>query len=86
LGEGEAQGSAAICGSIDLWLCVDPNARHTDMALNKSLSTGHSQFGSIEYGERVFVSCVFAIFGCFYAIYKWKSTETRYLASIGRQA
>ena len=47
----------------------------------KSFWTGKPEFGSIDYGSRLFTSVVFALWGFFKARSHWMSQEDRYKTS-----
>ena len=47
----------------------------------KSVWTGKLEFGSIDYGLRLFSSVVFAFWGFIDARLRWKSSEDRYQVS-----
>jgi len=48
----------------------------------KSLWTGHLEFSSIDYGERLFVSAIFAMWGYFQSKHQWRLREESYKASV----
>ena len=48
----------------------------------KSLWTGHLEFSSIDYGERLFVTAIFAIWGYFRSKHQWRLQEKKYKTSV----
>ena len=48
----------------------------------KSLFAGKLEFGSIDYGSRLFMCVVFAFLGFVEATSRWKSQENSYSATI----
>jgi hypothetical protein len=48
----------------------------------KGLWTGKYEFNSIDYGETLFKSGIFAVFGYYQAKYYWRKAEERYKAII----